>query len=218
MTKVNIKILMDKNPTSANKKILEFLMNNVNEYKMYLGMSISTISRKHRDSLDSKIKSLPAAYIGNNTVIGYENVIRGISAAYKNCKMKVDNDDPIQAFWEKNIKDGLGEKTKKNTEDELSVRFTSATKNRNAAINSRAGRFKGGKAHMNKKNNSDDDEDDEGENKENNNNSAPKDTAEMMQKNISSTDLKYDDDPSEFETDPHMKMFWENQKHTPGCD
>ena len=72
---------------------------------------------------------------------------------------------------------------------------------------------------MNKKNNSDDDdEDDEGENKENNNNSPPKDTAEMMQKNISSTDLKYDDDPSEFETDPHMKMFWENQKHTPGCD
>jgi hypothetical protein len=209
--KVNVKILMDKNPSGVNRKILDFLMTNVNDYKMYLSMSISTISSKQMDSLDSKIESLPAAYIGKNVVMGCEQIINNISSAYNNCKLRVDNSDPIQSFWDKNIKEGLGESTKKNPGDELSLRFTEVTKNRKEAINGRSGRFKGGKERA-ALNDSDEDDDNSKKFKHKEKKGSP------AKKNTTSTDLQYDDDPGELETDPHMKMFWANQKHTPGCD
>jgi hypothetical protein len=200
MAKINIKILMNRKPSTVNKKILEFLMRNVNEYKTSLAMSISTISRKDNESLDSDIKSLPAAYINGKVSLGYKNIINEINSAYKNAKLQAVDTDPIQSFWENTMKDGMEEK-QINSSDIISSRFTDATKKRNNVIAGNSGKFKGGK-NSNNIVNSEDDE---------------KNHVLKNNKDIQKNKYDYGDDPAQFETDPDMKKFWENQRETV-CD
>lgn len=216
MEKVNVKILMDNRSSTVNKKLLGFLMNVVNEYKNNLFMSISLISRENRDAVDSAITSLPASYIGERLILGYENIMEGIDSAYKNAKMRVTESDPIQSFWENTMKDGMDEK-QKNAGDVIASKFTEATKQRNNVISRNSGKFKnagGGKA----KPGSDDDEEDPAPRRSKAkmpSGGAPKNTAEMIQKNNNKYD--YGDDPSKLNTDPDMQAFWDNSFQT-DCD
>jgi hypothetical protein len=203
-----VKIMMDKVPSTHNKILMEFLLKNVTSYRDKLQMSIVTISKSQHKSLDAKVTALPAAYIGSNIVVGYKNIIEAMKSASNQVAIHVNN-DPVQSFWDKNIQQGMGKPVVKKSEDEdISARFTAATKNRTAAYESRAPRFKnapksGQSSAPSKKN------------KGIQSNAAPTTTAERMMQNDADVQLDVDD-PTALETDPIMKMFWANQTTTPG--
>jgi hypothetical protein len=210
---MNVKILLDREPTAHNYKLLSFLMNNVKTYRSGLHMSIVTIQKKHHKTLDKKITTLPAAYIGTNVVMGYQNIIKSIKMAYTQTASN-NNEDPVQSFWEKNIQTGIDEVKKRPSEKEsIDSRFTEVSKLRKDAYNARAPRFK------NKSMPEETPIKENGSNKKNlKRNNAPKTTAEMMMQHSESNGAQSGDydDPATIETDPHMRMFWANQNITPG--
>jgi hypothetical protein len=203
-----VKIMMDNVPSSHNKFLLDFLLKNVTNYRDKLQMSIITISKSQRKSLDAKVTALPAAYIGSNIAVGYKNIIDAIKSASNQVAIRVNN-DPVQSFWDKNIQKGMGETAVKKSEDaDISARFTAATKNRTAAYDSRAPRFKNAPKNL-------------GQSSANTNasiqsNTAPTTTAERIMQNDAAASSNDADDPTALETDPIMKMFWANQTTTPG--
>lgn len=209
---MNVKIMMDRTPSSHNKKLMSFLMANVKDYRRNLRMSIITIPKDQHKSLDSKITALPAAYVGTNIVIGYKKIMGSITSAFNQTKTKVDQ-DPVQSFWDKNIQQGLGDVKRKPTEsDNLSSRFTEATKKRTNAYAERAPRFKNAPRG-----------DPEAAPQRSNaapqrSNAAPTSTTEMIMQNVAGGGGQSGDadDPTRLETDPYMKMFWANQTQTPG--
>jgi hypothetical protein len=215
-----IKIMMDRVPSNHNEKLMSFLMKNVNEYRNNLRMSIITIQNKHHKSLDAKITALPAAYIGINIVIGYKQIMSSITAAFNQSNANADA-DPVQSFWDKSIKNGLGDVKRKPTDDDaLSSRFTEATKKRTNAYAGRSSKFKNGPRPESVHNagDSNDEHDQRVNTSQQRSHSAPTSTAEMIMQQHSPTTLKGVDvdDPALLETDPYMKMFWANQAQTPG--
>ena len=214
---MNVKIMMDQVPSSHNKKLLSFLMTNVKDYRRNLRMSIITIPKTQHKSLDAKITALPAAYIGTNVVIGYKQIMGSIRNAFDQTKSKVDA-DPVQSFWDKNIQKGLGDVKRKPTDnDNLSNRFTEATKKRTTAYAGRAPRFKNAPRAASGQSTEHQEQSSNAPRQQSNN--APTSTAEMIMQQTSENATKVGgdiDDPTMLETDPYMKMFWANQTQTPG--
>jgi len=179
-------------------------------------MSIITIPKNKHSLLDAKITALPAAYIGTNIVIGCKQIMSSITTAFNQTKAKIDV-DPVQSFWDNSIKDGLGDVKRKPTDnDNLSTRFTEATKKRTNAYAGRAPKFKNNPRSASLQNT--------GGGNENVNtprqssNRAPTSTAEMVMQNSgdNASSVGDADDPTLLEKDPYMKMFWANQTQTPG--
>jgi hypothetical protein len=211
---MNVKIIMDQSPSPHNKKLLSFLITNVKDYRSNLRMSIITIPKSQHKTLDAKITALPAAYIGSNVVIGCKKIIVSITTAFNQSKLHV-NDDPIQSFWDKSFKNGLGEVSKAPSDsDALASRFTEVTKKRSSAFAVRAPRFKNAppKSTDNKKQGSQgssetfiDDDDD-------------MDANTHDKKKVSEVDSNSINDVADLalttETDPHMRQFWANQFET----
>lgn len=212
---MNVKIVMDRAPTNRNKKLMSFLLKNVSEYRSCLQMSIVTIPKKNHKTLDANITALPAAYIGTNIVIGYKDIIRSIAAAYNQRKLYMP-DDPIQSFWDKSIKQGLGEIKKENNDDEdMASRFTESIRRRKKAYESRAPSFKNkNTSHSNADDNFNGASEPPPDMKKNR---APTTTEEMILQHTDDNVTRVGDydDPMKLETDPHMKMFWANQSITP---
>jgi hypothetical protein len=210
--------MMDRAPSTHNKKLMSFLMTNVKTYRSNLRMSIITIPKNQHKSLDVKITALPAAYIGTNIVIGYKKIIGSITTAFNQTKAKIDV-DPVQSFWDNNIKKGLGDVKKTPTDnDNLSSRFTEATKKRTSAYAGRAPKFKNGPKSIAPPSAVGRDQNIQAPRQRSN--VAPTNTAEMIMQNSSDSAMNAGagdvDDPTLLEKDPYMKMFWANQTQTPG--
>jgi hypothetical protein len=213
---MNVKIMMDQAPSSRNKKLMSFLMNNVKVYRSNLRMSIITIPKDQHELLDAKITALPAAYIGTNIVIGYKQIMSSITTAFNQTKAKIDV-DPVQSFWDNSIKDGLGEVKRNQTDgDNLSTRFTEVTKKRSLAYAKRAPKFKNAPNQMPAQNTKGQEQPINMSNQRSN--AAPTSTAEMIMQNTegNTPSVGDADDPALLESDPYMKMFWANQTQTPG--
>lgn len=215
---MNVKIIMDRTPTPHNKKLLTFLLGNVEAYRKNLRMSIITIPKKEHKALDRKITALPAAYVGTNIIIGYKDVMRAITIAYNKTTAQGDV-DPVQAYWEKSITQGMenadGDSGRNENED-ISKRFTAATKRRGDSYARRApskpgkgdGKMPSAPAPQRAP-----------DIRPQRSNKAQTTTSGLMAANASSSDFMSQNDPmsaSNIEKDPLMAAFWRNNEITPG--
>jgi hypothetical protein len=207
---MNVKIIMDRAATSHNRKLITFLLSKVNMYRKNLRMQIITVPKKEHKSLDEKITALPAAYVGTNIIIGYKDVMRAITIAY-NKTIAQGNADPVQEYWEKSITHGMDSKESggKTENENISKRFTAATKRRGDSYARRAPPKPGKKGSAASTPSP----------MKSQSNKAPTTTAAMISANASSSEFISQDDPmaaSNLEKDPLMAAFWRNNEVTPG--
>jgi hypothetical protein len=222
---MDVKIIMDRSPTTHNKKLLEFLFKNIPEYRKKLRMNVTTIPKKDHKTLDRKISALPAAYIGTNVVIGYKDIMREITTAY-NKSLTMFASNPVQSYFESSIMKGIDEKEEKTDNDidnaDISKRFTDATNRRKSAYASRAPP-KPGKSRISKNTADRDKPIDIKPARPSTKREGPAtSTSDLMIDNMNEShgDYMSQNDPSSasnLETDPLMAAFWRNHNEvTPG--
>lgn len=204
---MDVSIIISETPSAASKKLMEFLMSVVNEYKKYLKMQINVVSKEDHKTLDKAITGLPAAYIKNKLVMGRANIESEIKEAYKKSQLKISA-DPVQDFWLREMT--RPDESVKSHSDNISSKFTTMSQSRDQV---RKARDQGGRHSANRPSHGSSrppqytpqNDQTQGSMTIKSSTTPPQQTP----KSISALDPNR---PSTMVSDPLMKMFWENQE------
>lgn len=194
---MNVRIIMARSPSPTNKRLLTFLHDNVMKFKSSLQMNITTVSKSDQPQLDAAITKLPAAYVGTRVVMGNKNIADAIRTAFEQSRI-ARPDDPVRNFMDKAIMEGMDSKESINPGNELSKQFTAASQSRKISMEATKPKNKFGKSKPQQAPN------------------KPQSTTPFATEAGASTSYTDPNRPSTFESDPIMKMYWENQETTPG--
>lgn len=232
---MRVVIMLDRAPTAANRKLLNYLLQNVANYRTKLRMRITTVPKRSHKTLDKRIKKLPAAFVGTRLVMGPAAIIGAIKGAFT--QVNAVPQDPVRDFMRTTMLDGLdpgmggvtGGRTPAppppspdeshvvagaNPRD-LAKRFTSETQRRQNQRNSldprkrqqSTGESPSASRAPSKRNQR------RQRSKPPSAHPASAPSSATPTEYISATDPNR---PSAMDDDPFMKMYWANQEVTPG--